>query len=66
MLPTTGELLEIETETESSDCSSSSPTGTTSSLPALSGPLWVFRVCEKYVGRVHAFWPLKIKYVLGH
>ena len=64
MLPTTGELLEIETETESSDCSSSSPTGTTSSLPALSGPLWVFRV--KYVVRVHAFWPLKMKYVLGH
>ena len=35
-------MMLAEAEDSSSDCSSTSPTGTTSSLPALSGPLWVF------------------------
>ena len=42
-------MMLAEAEDSSSDCSSTSPTGTTSSLPALSGPLWVFR-SNTYLG----------------
>ena len=49
-------MMLAEAEDSSSDCSSTSPTGTTSSLPALSGPLWVFRSNWIKLDRVGSNW----------
>ena len=50
-------LAEAEVfEDSSSDCSSTSPTGTTSSLPALSGPLWVFRSNRIKLDQIGSNW----------